>query len=65
MEPGFLAEDEVLALLMVLKENPWDTIDLHYDAGDWLVTLHEDGAQTKVLGPHPDLLSLLRQAVLF
>lgn len=43
-----------------LKENPWDTIDIHYDAGSYSIILHRDGdSKSWTFGPHPSLNELM------
>ncbi len=55
---------EILKNLRRLQENPWDTIVLRYDAGEWGIDLHEDGGRDLTVEPGEILLDRLQEAVL-
>jgi hypothetical protein len=54
---------QVMQALRRLKENPWDTITLHYDAGEWGITLSEDAVRTVEIEPGESLLDRLNAAI--
>jgi len=56
------SDSQIYSALQDLKENPWDTITLHYDAGEWGITLHEDGGRTVEIEPGESLLDRLHAA---
>lgn len=55
--------DDPIRLIDSILEHPWDTVDLHYDAGEWSVTLHEDAVRTVEGPPKPSLLDAIRAAL--
>jgi hypothetical protein len=44
-----------MEVLEKLRENPWDTITLRYDAGEWAMSLHEDAGRSVEGPPCPSL----------
>jgi hypothetical protein len=62
-EPGCEHDTQIMLALRALKENPWDSITLHYDAGEWGITLHEDAARTVEIEPGESLLDRLNAAI--
>lgn len=52
-----------IADLLPLRENPYDSLTIHYDAGEWSVVMHEDAGRHVDTGPQPSLLDAVLRAL--
>lgn len=56
-------QSRMSAPIYSLKEKPWDTINLHYDAGEWAVQLTEDVGMQVRGSSRRNLLAAVREAL--